>query len=130
MPWRPRAALIRALILSSTPPAVGGCAASRLSPPTPPAFSCAALIPEGDRKPVGPTAVQLYYRRTHQAEAWRSVAMEGFQGGYRATIPGDYTASLFPLEYYFEVSDASGRRSLYPELGANLCNQPYFVMRS
>jgi hypothetical protein len=77
-----------------------------------------------------PKTVQLYYRRTHQAEAWHTVAMDPGAGGYRATIPGDYTGTPFPLEYYFEVTGASGRPSLYPGLGANLCTQPYFVLRS
>ncbi len=77
-----------------------------------------------------PTAVKLYYRRTHQAEAWRDVAMERGDGGYRAAIPADYTDSPFPLEYYFEVTGASGRPTIYPGLGPKLCDQPYFVMRS
>ena len=78
----------------------------------------------------GLKSVQLYYRRTHQAEAWRVTAMDAESGGYRATIPGDYTNPPFPLEYYFEVTDASGRPSLYPGLGSNLCTPPYFVVRS
>lgn len=52
-----RPALLRALILSSTLPAAAGCAALRPISPTPLAFSCAALIPDSDRKPVTPTAL-------------------------------------------------------------------------
>jgi len=36
----------------------------------------------------------------------------------------------FPLEYYYEFSGESGRPALYPGLGQNLCDQPYFVLRS
>ena len=77
-----------------------------------------------------PAAVRLYYRRTHQAELWRDVAMEAGGGGYHAAIPGDYTNTPLPLEYYFEVTSDSSRPTLYPGLGANLCTPPYFVLRS
>jgi hypothetical protein len=43
------------LILLSTTPVVVGCAHIGLTTPTPPAFSCAALVPAGDRSPVAPT---------------------------------------------------------------------------
>ena len=57
MPSSPPPALARALILLSTTPAVVGCATSGLTNPTPSAFSCAALIPDSDRRPVAPTAL-------------------------------------------------------------------------
>lgn len=57
MPSRPRRALARALTLISMLPAVGACAVFRPTPAIPPAFSCAALIPDSDRKPVAPTAL-------------------------------------------------------------------------
>jgi hypothetical protein len=77
-----------------------------------------------------PKTVQLYYRRTHQAEAWRVVAMEAAADGYRAAIPADYADSAYPLEYYFEIAGASGRPALFPGLGKHLNDQPYFVVRS
>ena len=55
MPSSRRPALARALILLSTTPAVAACAAIGRTNPTPPAFSCAALIPASDRTPVPPT---------------------------------------------------------------------------
>jgi hypothetical protein len=48
---------------------------------------------------------------------------------HRGEIPGDYTDSLFPLEYYFEVREESSRPWLYPGFNATLSNQPYFVLR-
>jgi hypothetical protein len=80
----------------------------------------------------GPAAVQLHYRHTHQAEAWRTTTLshDAATGGYRAEIPGNYADSPYPLTYYFEVTHASGVASLHPGLGANLCDRPYFVLRS
>ena len=57
MPSRQLPALTRASVLLSTLPAVAGCVAISPTPPIPPAFSCAALIPDSDRKPVAPTAL-------------------------------------------------------------------------
>lgn len=54
---RRRPASLRALILSSMLPAAAGCAAFRPMPTIPTAFSCAALIPDSDRKRVAPTAL-------------------------------------------------------------------------
>jgi hypothetical protein len=56
--------------------------------------------------------------------------MEQADGACRATIASEYTNSPFPLQYYFELRDASGRATLYPGLGPTLTNQPYFVLSS
>ena len=40
-----------------------------------------------------------------------------------------YTDSPYPLQYYFELRDARGHAWLYPGFRADLCNQPYFVVR-
>jgi hypothetical protein len=79
-----------------------------------------------------PAAIQLHYRHTHQAEAWRTAPMarDAAADGYRGEIPGDYADAPYPLTYYFEVAQASGAASLHPGLGANHCDQPYFVLRS
>jgi hypothetical protein len=50
--------------------------------------------------------------------------------GKLAKIPGDYADPPYPLTYYCEVTHASGAASLHPGWGANLCDQPYFVLRS
>lgn len=57
MPSRRLPAPARALTLISMPLAVAACAALPPTPPIPPAFSCAAMIPDSDRKPVAPTAL-------------------------------------------------------------------------
>jgi hypothetical protein len=49
--------------------------------------------------------------------------------GYLGVIPGSYTDTPYPLQYYFELSDEAGRAWLFPDLGANLSEQPYFVLR-
>jgi hypothetical protein len=76
-----------------------------------------------------PKAARLYYRHTHQAQPWQTAPMPVKSGSARAAIPGEYTASAYPLEYYFEITDAAGRVWLYPGLGATLTDQPYFVQR-
>jgi hypothetical protein len=71
----------------------------------------------------------MFYRHAHQAEPWRVLPVQMEADGCHATIPGEYTDSPYPLEYYFETSDGTGRWSLYPGLEADLSNQPYFVLR-
>jgi hypothetical protein len=73
--------------------------------------------------------VQLHYRHVNQAEPWAGAKMD-FRGKvYRATIPGEYTKSEYPLQYYFEFREESGGAGLYPGFEANLANQPYFIVR-
>ncbi len=74
-------------------------------------------------------SIQLHYRHTHQAESWRTAIMEREGENHRAAIPGDYTAGNYPLEYYFEASEAPGAAWLYPGLGPDLTRQPYFLVR-
>jgi hypothetical protein len=76
-----------------------------------------------------PVAVSLRYRHVNQAEQYLEVEMASDGRGYRATIPGDYTDSPYPLQYYFRLRDARGRAWLYPGLAPDLSNQPYFVVR-
>ena len=71
----------------------------------------------------------LRYRHVNQAERWQAAEMNGAGGAWRASIPGDYTESPFPLQYYFEVRSASGSAWLHPGFGPDLANQPYFVVR-
>jgi hypothetical protein len=82
------------------------------------------------RKGPQPTAAQLYYRHANQAEMWQATPMQIDYGRCRVTLPGEYTDSPYPLEYYFEVTDKSGRRWLYPGLGPSLTIQPYYVIHS
>ncbi|HWB87218.1 MAG TPA: hypothetical protein VG675_23945 [Bryobacteraceae bacterium] len=74
-------------------------------------------------------SVKLYYRHVDQAERYEAVEMEAQQRRYRSSIPGSYTNSVFPLEYYFEVRESPESATIYPGLSANLTQRPYFVVR-
>ena len=75
------------------------------------------------------TSARLYYRHVNQAERFESAAMEPKGDAYRAAIPGAYTDSPYPLQYYFELKQAPEKAWLHPGFSADLANQPYFVMR-
>jgi hypothetical protein len=72
--------------------------------------------------------VTLSYRQTDQSQRWRSVEMQMHDNEFRAAIPGDYTQSPYPLQYYFEVHE-SGGSAIFPGFGPDLSNQPYFLVR-
>lgn len=76
----------------------------------------------------GSRTVNLLYRQADQSQSWRSADMTGGPGAYRGTIPADYTASPYPLLYYFEVHQTDGS-ALYPGFGPDLAGQPYFLVR-
>jgi hypothetical protein len=121
---QPRPDLIEAVIGHSVRPRV------QVQHAPPPVFSPgqSVAIDLVVAKPV--TAVRLRYRRINQAEAWRTEPMEPHREGHRATIPADYTDSVFPLQYYFELIGGSASAvSLYPGFDDTWCNQPYFVVR-
>jgi hypothetical protein len=67
----------------------------------------------------------LHYRHVNQAERWKTAPLENGA----ATIPADYTDSPYPLQYYFEFGASPDKAFLYPGLGPDLANQPYFVLR-
>ncbi|MGO9438277.1 MAG: twin-arginine translocation signal domain-containing protein [Terracidiphilus sp.] len=75
-----------------------------------------------------PSAVSLYYRHVNQAERWTSIAMSGQNGRFSGAIPGEYTNSEYPLEYYFELKDQRGSAWLHPGFNKTLSNQPYFAV--
>src|SRR5215831_3348177 len=75
------------------------------------------------------TAANLYYRHVNQAERFNFTAMTGNAPRYHAAIPAAYTDSFYPLEYYFELTQADGAVQLYPGFSKDLTNQPYFVVR-
>jgi hypothetical protein len=79
--------------------------------------------------PASVASVRLCYRRVHQALPYQSAEMASQGHQYRATIPGDYTDTPYPLEYYFELRNEAGQAWLYPGFDATLTNQPYFVVR-
>jgi hypothetical protein len=74
------------------------------------------------------TWVKLYYRHVNQAERFRVISMEWKGSVCVATIPADYTDSVYPLQYYFEVKTITGPALLYPGFSKDHMNQPYFVL--
>ena len=80
-------------------------------------------------------SARLYYRHLNQAERWESVAMERKGAAYAAAIPGAYTDSAYPLQYYFELKSAGDQTRpegawLHPGFPADLVGQPYYVVGS
>ncbi len=73
--------------------------------------------------------IRLRYRRVNQAERWQELPIERTRDGFRGEIPGSYTRSPFPVQYYFKVSDSSERIWLEPGFDENLANPPYHLVR-
>jgi hypothetical protein len=80
------------------------------------------------RAGVRPSSVLLHYRHVNQAERWRSIEMEHSQNAFHSAIPGEYTNSAFPLQYYFELRRGTSEAWLYPAFNATWSNQPYFAI--
>ncbi len=76
---------------------------------------------------VPPAPARLYYRHVNQAERFLHLEMEHRAGAYHALVPGDYTNTAYPIQYYFEFQEGPDVW-LYPGLGASLMQQPYFVV--
>lgn len=76
----------------------------------------------------GPETVALYYRHVDQAERWKCIKMVASSDTYSATIPGDYTAAAFALQYYFVLSRGKGIAWMYPGFNKTVSNQPYWAV--
>jgi hypothetical protein len=79
------------------------------------------------KAPSGVTDVVLWYRHVNHAERWKSAPMVSRGSLYSAEIPGEYSQSLFPLQYYFELRSTSAAW-LQPAFDATLSNQPYYAV--
>jgi hypothetical protein len=76
------------------------------------------------------SAVRVLYRRVNQAEPWRVETMARDGARHRAAIPGAYTDSPFPLQYYFVVTaGAPPAVALHPGFDTSWSRQPYYVLR-
>ena len=76
-----------------------------------------------------PDAVTLYYRRVDQAERWKHMNASASGDTYSVTIPGDYTASPFAMQYYFVLSRGKEAAWMYPGFDATRSNQPYWAIQ-
>jgi hypothetical protein len=104
--------------------------------PRRPVVACSHVVPE-QFSPGSPLVLsltvprnisaRLHYRHVNHAERWRSMDMSGADGRFMAAIPADYTASPFPLQYYFELT-RTDEAWLYPAFHATLSNQPYYAV--
>jgi hypothetical protein len=73
--------------------------------------------------------VDLHYRHVNQSETYVVAPMLACgDGSFEATVPADYTDSLYPLQYFF-VARRDSMAQRYPDLAADLANQPYMVVR-
>jgi hypothetical protein len=86
-------------------------------------LSLSLLVPAPD----APDAVHLHYRHVNQGERWLSLETQPSHTGFSAVIPGDYTSSAYPLQYYFGLQRAHSAW-LYPAFNAALSNQPYYAI--
>ncbi|HTC83671.1 MAG TPA: hypothetical protein VK683_04915, partial [Rhizomicrobium sp.] len=71
-------------------------------------------------------SAEIFYRHVNHGERWRSIAMSPSGDDMRAAIPGDYTRSPYPLQYYFVLRN-DARAWMYPGFNASLSNQPYYA---
>jgi hypothetical protein len=81
-------------------------------------------VPAQDR----PSSVKLCYRHVDQAERWRSVEMESIGQQFSGTIPGEYSGSVYALQYYFELRRGKDSAWFYPVFNRSLSNQPYYAV--
>jgi hypothetical protein len=72
--------------------------------------------------------VRLWYRHVNQAESFQQAEMAADTNTFTAEVPGQYTDSPFPLQYYFEIFAAAADAALHPGLGPDFAGQPYFVV--
>ena len=91
------------------------------------ALSLSLLVP-GLVTHVVPKSVHLHYRHVNQGERWSSVEMQLSNRNYTASIPADYTNSIYPLQYYFELRSGTNAAWFYPAFNSMLSNQPYYAV--
>ena len=72
--------------------------------------------------------VRLNYRHVNQAESFEVVDLVSGAEGWTAVIPADYTASSYPLMYFFTVDHGDAGVTVHPGLEPELANQPYLVV--
>ena len=78
--------------------------------------------------PTRPASVTCWYRRVNQAERFQSIEMEREGQAFHTIIPASYTASPYPLQYYFLVRLARDRATIVPGFARDVLDQPYIVV--
>jgi len=73
------------------------------------------------------TSGTLWYRHVNHGERWISMPMQKAGDEFSSAIPGDYTDSPYPVQYYFELHTADSA-TLWPPFNSTLSNQPYYAM--
>jgi hypothetical protein len=71
--------------------------------------------------------MRIHYLHANQAEAYQVENMTPAGESSRFQIPATYTDTAFPLLYFFELRDGKKNAWLYPDLNAEVPNQPYFT---
>jgi hypothetical protein len=96
----------------------------RPQPSFPPGSEMAVQI----KVPPSITEVRLVYRHVNQAEYYETVDMKLSGGLHSATIPASYTDSPYALQYYFELQHSPTESTMFPGLGPDLTQRPYFLV--
>ena len=73
--------------------------------------------------------LMMNYRHTDQTEgSFKEVPMKEIDGGYRATIPGEYLSSKWDIMVYFSTVE-NGSAVIYPGLNNSQYPLPYHIIR-
>lgn len=73
-------------------------------------------------------AVCLHYRHVNQLEVYEVTQMVSRgEGVFEATVPAEYLADEYPIQYFCEVRSGDQRRARLPSLGPGFDSQPYRV---
>jgi hypothetical protein len=71
--------------------------------------------------------LHLHYRHVNQSEKWLCREMTWDRDSYVGVIPGGYTATPYPIQYYFEMDDGE-KSSLFPGLSSDPSSVPYITL--
>ncbi len=73
--------------------------------------------------------MRLRYRPVDQSQTYAEHEMDRAGDRFVASIPGADSDTPFAMQYLFAIHDANGDAWLHPGLGADLSDQPYYVVR-
>jgi len=90
-------------------------------------FSPGQALPVSLVSASGVASAEIFYRHVNQGERWNSLHMTKGGSSFVSAIPGEYTKSIYPLQYYF-VLQRGATSSYHPEFNETLSNEPYFTI--